>query len=461
MIAPTEGNDDDGSLGRPTRRKFLGLASGLGAAGLIGQRAYAAPTVAPDAIATFLRARVVPRETIDRFLDPDARIWARYHPAYGYLLRDSFLRDGIDGARTLARYEATGQRKQVNFPGDPCRINTYGDSFTQGHQVSDGETWQETLAAHFCEPIRNFGIGGFGVYQACRRMQEVESGPLGAPYVVLNLWGDDHHRSIYAWRWLSFPTDALKGQYDVMFHSNPWDHVRLSDDGKSLVERPSACPTPQSLYNLCDADWVIEHFGADDVTHALVAFHTGRVADEAPISRLAAASRLSAACGVTPDLRGSEAAVRNSVWKLLNEYALQAGVLVMDQARKFIESKGKKLFVLLSHPQGSVWRHCENKTAEEAAELDWHPKWFQERVRGMGLPVLDTVEAHVADFKSFRCSAREYVDRHFIGHYSPAGNNFYAFAVKEPLQLWLDPPPPSYANTGQETLIRFDGYLPD
>jgi hypothetical protein len=38
------------------------------------------------------------------------------------------------------------------------------------HQVSDNETWQEYLAGHLGEPIRNFGMGGFGVYQAYRRM---------------------------------------------------------------------------------------------------------------------------------------------------------------------------------------------------------------------------------------------------------------------------------------------------
>ena len=27
----------------------------------------------------------------------------------------------------------------------------------------DGKTWQEYLAAHLGEPLRNFGVGGFGV----------------------------------------------------------------------------------------------------------------------------------------------------------------------------------------------------------------------------------------------------------------------------------------------------------
>ena len=66
------------------------------------------------------------------------------------------------------------------YVGRPCRINTYGDSFTQCHQVSDGETWQEYLAAHLGEPIRNFGMGGYGAYQAYRRMVREERTDHGA-----------------------------------------------------------------------------------------------------------------------------------------------------------------------------------------------------------------------------------------------------------------------------------------
>jgi len=62
-----------------------------------------------------------------------------------------------------------------NYGDKPCRINTYGDSFTQCHQVSDHETWQKIPAAHLQEPIRNYGIGGWSVYQAYLRMLREES----------------------------------------------------------------------------------------------------------------------------------------------------------------------------------------------------------------------------------------------------------------------------------------------
>jgi hypothetical protein len=49
--------------------------------------------------------------------------------------------------------------------GRACRVHTYGDSFTHCDQVSDGETWQEFLAAHLQEPVKNFGVGGYSVFQ--------------------------------------------------------------------------------------------------------------------------------------------------------------------------------------------------------------------------------------------------------------------------------------------------------
>ena len=51
-----------------------------------------------------------------------------------------------------------------------------GDSFTHCDQVSDGETWQEFLASHIREPVKNFGVGGYSVFQAVKRMERVQAG---------------------------------------------------------------------------------------------------------------------------------------------------------------------------------------------------------------------------------------------------------------------------------------------
>ncbi|MSU64618.1 MAG: SGNH/GDSL hydrolase family protein [Opitutus sp.] len=71
-------------------------------------------------------------------------------------------------------------------------MNTYGNSFTQCHQVSDGETRQEYLAAHLGEPIRNFGVGGYGVFQAFARLRRMEQTAVQSPYLIFNVYDDDH-----------------------------------------------------------------------------------------------------------------------------------------------------------------------------------------------------------------------------------------------------------------------------
>ena len=426
--------------------------SGLGA--LAASATLRANSFEPATMREFLSQYVVAPETLVRFLDPSARVWARFHPTYGYLLRNSFVRDGLDGASTLARYEESGQRQQINFADQPCRIHTYGDSFTQGHQVSDGETWQEILAAHFCEPIRNFGVGGFGVYQAARRLMDIESTPQGAEYLVFNIWGDDHFRSIYPWRWLSFPPQVLASMSDVMFHANPWVHARLDVETGQLIDRPNLCPDEATLSHLSDLDWIEENFGSDPVVQLLFARSTGRIVERKTIDELSRLLEIH-------DLKLHDASeVRSAAQRLLHRYGVRVGIEAMRRVHQFTKERGKKLLVLLSYPVGSVWHAC-NRTPSfnDSDHVDWHPQEFRDALQEWGVPCVDSLPAHVAEFDTFRLSAKDYVDRYYIGHYTPRGNHFFAYAIKDALRDWLQPAPPAY-RTDEERVIRFEGYLP-
>lgn len=88
----------------------------------------------------YIKDCVVPRYVIDTFLDPNEPNRATYDSHLGYRLRNSIARDGMDNCTTVSRYEPLTCRKTIQFADKPCRINAYGDSFTQCHQVSDGET---------------------------------------------------------------------------------------------------------------------------------------------------------------------------------------------------------------------------------------------------------------------------------------------------------------------------------
>jgi hypothetical protein len=86
-------------------------------------------------------------------------------------------------------------RRITAFADRECRINTCGDSFTDCDQVSDCESWQERLASHLCEPVRNFGVSGNTLYQAYTRMKRAER-RTPAKYLIFNphgggLWGSE------------------------------------------------------------------------------------------------------------------------------------------------------------------------------------------------------------------------------------------------------------------------------
>jgi hypothetical protein len=67
---------------------------------------------------------------------------------------------------------------------------------------------------------------------------------------------------------------------------------------------------------------------------------------------------------------------------------------------------------------------------------------------------------HQEDYKVFKLSVEDYMQRYFIGHYNPAGNHFFAFSIKDTIVKWLDPKPITYRND-KSRMIDFKGYLPE
>jgi hypothetical protein len=54
----------------------------------------------------------------------------------------------------------------------------------------------------------------------------------------------------------------------------------------------------------------------------------------------------------------------------------------------------------------------------------------------------------------------DYMKRYYIGHYSPIGNHFFAYSIKDTIVDWLDPKPITY-RSDEQRMIDFEGYLPD
>lgn len=390
-----------------------------------------------EAIREFLKRMTCRREEVEVFLDATKPHWARFDPELGYTLRDNILKDGVDGSRTIFRFEKSGERKMINYADRPCRINTYGDSFTMCQQVNDGETWQESLAAHFGEPIRNFGIGGYGVYQAYRRMLREEAGSQAAPYLILNILGiDDHLRNVDTWRWLRYADRFRKSPGHLFEFLGPWVYVRLDLDTGRLIEKENEFKTPESLRQLADPEFVYEHFKNDLVVKLLVAENNGGAADREELEALAKA------LNVTPDLSSPEA-IAATAHAVHLQYGLRATTLIVEQVQAFARGKNKKLLILLSYGAGEVMQACEEQPRPDQVLIDF----LKER----GILFADSLTKHVQDFKAFNVTPRQYADRYYIGHYKPQGYHFFAFAIKDALVGWLDPRPLTYRE-GSETI---------
>lgn len=384
-----------------------------------------------DAVHRFLGDAALDRADVDRFLDPSEPKWAQFDPELGYTPHPSRVPDGVDGAVSTYRYGEYGERLTISYADQPCRISTYGDSFTQCHQVSDGETWQEQLAAHLGEPIRNFGVGGYGVYQAYRRLCRTEATPAGAEYVVFNIYLDDHYRSLDAYRLLRVGKqwwDRHRSLATSMFHANPWCHVRFDSSG-TLIERANPCPDAQSLYQLCDRDFLIHTFEDDPVVQLLVAQQTGQ------FDFLERYRDIADAFDVVIDTSDANAG-RRSAGQLYDRLAFRASLLLLARMRSELAGQGKKLLLLLSYPPEAVISACRGETRKDAE--------FLRQLPDLDIDYIDSLTAHVSDHEAFAISPDEYVARYYNGHYTPVGNQFFAFAIKPTVASWLQPPPPAY-----------------
>ncbi len=389
-------------------------------------------------IREYLKGVTYSREEVDAFLDPKQPNWARFDLELGYTLRSNVLKDGLEGCRTVETFLNTGERLMINNSNKPCRINAYGNSYTLCQQTSDGETWEEYLAAHLGEPIRNFGIGGYGTYQAYLRMRRQETTPSGAEYLILTIWDmDDYLRSIDAWRWIRFgPSWRRHAGHLNMFHGNPWNHIRLDLKTGELIEIENSFRTPESLYKLCDPDFVYEHF-RNDLVVKLVAAQNG--ASDVDWSELEAIAK---ALNVKPDF-GSPESTAQTARDLHMEYALRAGMRVIEKAQGYASAQKKKLMILLSFGEQSVISACEGRPRFDQSVVNF--------LREKNIPFGDGLAKHVEDFQNFKISPREYVNRYYVGHYNPKGNHFYAFAVKDTIVNWLHPKPIAYSE-GSETI---------
>lgn len=363
------------------------------------------PRATETEVREFLRTLLLPREDVDLWINRKGFPFCKYDPDLGYLHVDRDFQEGLDGAICRYRYDKLDARQTIAYASQPCRINTYGNSFTSCEQVSDGETWQEVLAAHLGEPIRNYGIGGYSVYQTYLRMQrEEQRSP--AKYIIYNIYDDDHVRNLHGWQRFKFGVNRKSPNPTV-------PHVKVDLTAGTISEKLNPCPTRESIYDLCDLERTYTVFQDDFYLH----------------NRLLKVAQKARGEAIPPsdydDVR-------------LIKHGITASMRIVDLVNDYARKNGKQILFVLSYGAYTIKKFIDMGTRFDQELVDYFNQ--------IKLPYVDLMKAHADDAAHYKGASDQALKRYFIGHYNPLGNHFCAFAIKNALVKMLDPKPVAYSN---------------
>ena len=400
----------------------LPLGAAAAGTGGAGRPAYD-PFYVEDAKA-YLKARLYTKAELDEWLRPKESAFSEYDPVTGFRMHNRILKEGLDNTYCVYHYDRHGARKMVNYADKPCRINTYGSSFTDCEQVSDGETWQERLASHIQEPVRNYGIGGQTCYHSYARMQREEK-LTPAEYMIVNLT-PPYERQLFGWQ-------AIFYQKSAKHPCPPQPSVRSNRSKGEFIEIPNPCPTADMLYNLRDLDWAWETFKDDFTLKIMVARENARKG--APDRSYGPIMKLAREHGMNVEINSPEqlAAVLEELF--IGE-AVYAAMRSVEKIQAFAEANGKKALYILTYAANEL-----EKVIKTGKRFDQDLLDLLER---RNLPYVDVLQAQVEDYAKYDIPFEEYKNRHFIGHVSPLGNFFIAYAIKDKLVELMDPKPVPY-----------------
>lgn len=222
-----------------------GAAEAVFALGLVALERWKGHTYAPEAMPTlYPRQRVIVGATVageDGYMQHDPELgWdlvpGGERPGRGYRVN----RQGIRADREVDPRPAPGV----------VRVAVFGDSFTHGSDVANGDTWADRLdAAHPQVEVLNFGVPGYGTDQALLRFRR-HAARFAPQVVLLGVMSDNPQRNINTFRpffesrsGLPFgkPRFAVDGGGELTLRPNPLprreDYQALLDDPPAVLAR--------------------------------------------------------------------------------------------------------------------------------------------------------------------------------------------------------------------------------
>ncbi len=391
----------------------------------------------------YIKQNVASKAELDVFLS-NKGTWAQFSPELGYILGNSMPHDGHSKNFTISTVQKNGARTQVNYKDKPCRINVYGNSFAQCHQASDGETWEEMLAASFGEPIRNYGMGGYGAYQSYRRMLKEEATKYKAKNIVFYVWGDDHQRSLLQTRYMAIKPWNDKMDPGFSLHGNFWPYMDFDLKTGEFTEHDNKLNTPKLLYKMTDPEWMYENL-KDNLALQALNYVQGYTSDFDTLKMVQLAKWLKVDFDVN-DTKNMSLQVE----KLLDTFGYAANLYILDKVKAYAKANDKNLLVVIFDPFKVTRQLMFNVPRADQVMVDYLKK---EKFNFFDMNVV-----HYEDFKKTRATPEEYFAKYFTGHYDPIGNMFFATSIKSTMVEWLNPRPITFQKSDKQ-YINFKDYL--
>ncbi len=162
------------------------------------------------------------REEINNFLS--CAYWICYHPILGWYQRPDSQGDVGFGNITS---DAVGSRIS-SIQDTTLSIATYGDSFTQGIEVDDKDTFQAQLSTRTGVRVENYGILGFGTDQALLYLEKNLQRGDRPRIVILGILSENMNRLMNAFRpYYTYPSiDITFGMKPILVSRNQsWEFV--------------------------------------------------------------------------------------------------------------------------------------------------------------------------------------------------------------------------------------------
>ena len=209
--------------------------------------------------------------------------------------------------------------------------------------------------------------------------------------------------------------------------------MKINPARGEFVELMNPCPTPESLFNLCDLDWVHEHF-KDDLRLKIILAQENikRGTPENSYEEIAALAREH---GIELRIE-SAAALAAALERLYTRAALLSTMRIVDKVEEFAAAHSKTVLYVLSYTVADAGSALATGKRVDQDFVDF--------LRHKGLPYVDDLQFHKADLNESKLDVRSYLNRYYIGHYNPLGNVFQAFALNGKLIEILDPKPIAY-----------------